>query len=449
MLKNYYLFLLTVLCLTIGCKDEELLLIDDRGLLTDAGLETRSDPNAPDESESFTDWIQVNHQAIRSIVADDFSDLTFLAPLVAGKRVVQLGESGHGVREFNQMKVRLIKYLHQEVGYNVIAFESGLFECFRTDQEVMTNAREAMDNSIFAVWSTSEVLELFEYIISTKDTSNPLILTGFDVQFSSFSGTFRKSFLQTILQTVDVEYSTQAFNLEAEVRNLQETGQIYEMDESKKDDLIAEYEELQTFIITNRTALESTQDPSDVKVALQIAKYVPFFLEQSHAWGMEDYTASTEYRDEGMAMNVEFLMDELYPNQKIMIWAHNFHIRYGNLEVTPSERAVQTMGGYLEERRDEMYTIGLFMYRGRAAQNNRVVYDIGRAETGSLESIFYRTRRRYTFLDLLDQTEVPGNRWIFSAIPMKDWGVNDLVMVPRDNYDGILFIDTVTPPNYL
>ena len=47
---------------------------------------------------------------------------------------MQLGESGHGVAEFNHAKVRLIKFLHQQMGFDVIAFESGLFECFNADR---------------------------------------------------------------------------------------------------------------------------------------------------------------------------------------------------------------------------------------------------------------------------------------------------------------------------
>ena len=44
-------------------------------------------------------------------------------------------------REFNHAKVRLIKFLHQQMGFDVIAFESGLFECFNADATWPTRRR--------------------------------------------------------------------------------------------------------------------------------------------------------------------------------------------------------------------------------------------------------------------------------------------------------------------
>ena len=53
---------------------------------------------------------------------------------------MQLGESGHGVREFNLAKVRLIRFLHEEMGFDVLAFESGLFECWQAERMHSSNA---------------------------------------------------------------------------------------------------------------------------------------------------------------------------------------------------------------------------------------------------------------------------------------------------------------------
>ena len=57
---------------------------------------------------------------------NQYKDLAMLKPLLHDKRIVFLGESSHGVAEFNLAKTRLIQFLHQEMGYNVLAFESGL-----------------------------------------------------------------------------------------------------------------------------------------------------------------------------------------------------------------------------------------------------------------------------------------------------------------------------------
>ena len=69
--------------------------------------------------------------ALQSNADDAFEDLQFLKTVLKDRRIVQLGESGHSVAEFNQAKVRLRKFLNQQMGFVVIAFESDLYECLQ------------------------------------------------------------------------------------------------------------------------------------------------------------------------------------------------------------------------------------------------------------------------------------------------------------------------------
>jgi len=46
------------------------------------------------------------------------------------KRIVFLGENAHGVSEFTTMKARLIRYLHEELGFDVLAFESNVADAY-------------------------------------------------------------------------------------------------------------------------------------------------------------------------------------------------------------------------------------------------------------------------------------------------------------------------------
>jgi erythromycin esterase len=119
-------------------------------------------------------WIQSNHQAIRSANPSDtdFSDLQFLKQAIGDRRVVQLGESAHGTAEFSSMKVRLIKFLHEEMGFDVVAFESGLFDCYRANERMDSrSAYQTMRDCTFGVWHTAEAAALFEYLQSTRTDS--------------------------------------------------------------------------------------------------------------------------------------------------------------------------------------------------------------------------------------------------------------------------------------
>jgi len=147
-------------------------------LLTDAELALPGDSVAVPEDPDHAAWVRAHARPIRSLGAADFADLRFFAPLLAGKRIVQLGESAHGVAEFSMAKVRLIKYMHEELGYDVIAFESSTFECERAQRNVTAlSPLELMRACIFGVWHSAETLPLFEYNALT-DTYENLVQAG-------------------------------------------------------------------------------------------------------------------------------------------------------------------------------------------------------------------------------------------------------------------------------
>jgi len=52
------------------------------------------------------------------------------------------------------------------------------------------------------------------------------------------------------------------------------------------------------------------------------------------------------------------------------------------------------------------------------------------------------------FVDFLHQTLEPGSEWVFTPVSAREWGLYPLVLAPRDQYDGVLFIDQVKPPQY-
>jgi erythromycin esterase len=88
------------------------------------------------------------------------------------------------------------------------------------------------------------------------------------------------------------------------------------------------------------------------------------------------------------------------------------------------------------------------MDRGTAAQNDRRVYPISPAPVNSMEWIFANTGSPALFIDLLQQQRTDGNSWMFQSLVQREWGVNAFSMIPRNQYDGILFINEVQSPSY-
>lgn len=400
--------------------------------------------------QEWSDWIKNNHSPIASCTSDDFSDLGFLATVLNNRDIVQLGESGHGVKEFNQMKVRLIKYLHQNLGYSVIAFESSIFACHRAYRTIDKYSHEdLMRRSIFGVWYTDEVIELFKYIKETQNSSNPLILTGFDTQISGSADKERPHYLKELIRTVDSDYADEVYQKDYEFMNYSKQHGYNKYTEWVKEN----QQSLETFYLNLNKFLEDNRDrliqgdvsAVDMDILIQSAWATSKFVIQIASEGEFRYAT----RDKGMADNFTFLKNSIYKNRKIMVWAHNFHIRHNQPSIVGDVLKVKTMGYWLNQRfKDSLYTIELYMYQGKAADNGKNIYDIQPHQARSLEKILNETGLDYVFSDLLNQKQVEGNSWMFEQIYAKSWGTRDMQFNPSTQFNGVILIKTVNPPSY-
>jgi erythromycin esterase len=433
--------IIILLIFSFSCKDFE------RTSTPEPPVPSQESPKTePTVKQEWKDWIKNNHHKIRSLSADDldFSDLQFLHPLIGDRRLVQLGESSHGVSQFNQAKVRLIKFLHQEMGFDVIAFESSIYESFFANENADSlSALDIMKNSIYGVWHCQEALELFKYIKETRDTSRPLILAGFDIQISSSRGIVnRPENFEEIVAKLDPVYAKEVLTNDKAFLAIRNTT-ISPEDKEKYKSFYA-----------------ALTDWFDLRMDELLSIYannprIPLVMRQT-SWSMIDYIDKLSekgrekmmnIRDKGMAGNVFYLLNTLYPEEKIMIWAHNYHIQY---DIAEWDTSVRNMGSWLiNPLRDELYTIGLFMYEGMAAYNDRKRYNIKPAYENSFEAIMYYTGDDYNFVDVLYQEWNEGNSWMFEKIPFHDWGILFRQQTFKNQLDAILFVKEVKPPDYL
>jgi erythromycin esterase len=174
------------------------------------------------------------------------------------------------------------------------------------------------------------------------------------------------------------------------------------------------------------------------------------------AWYVRQQSAPTtreyiERRDEGMAENLAFLLDTLYPNRRVIVWGHNYHLRHDNLAIPPDtarfpDVAARTMGSWIHERYgDSVFTVGLYAYQGTAADNSGEIYRIAPAQAGSLEALLHEIGAGALFLDLSRAPRAPETAWMDERITARYNGTTPLSMVLRHQYDAIVFVDSVSP----
>ena len=419
------LFTWVAACLAIGCVSDQ-------------------------ENQEWSTWIRAYHHPIRSLTSDDFSDLAFLEPLLRDRRIVQLGENGHGISEFNQVKVRLIKYLHEELDYSVVAFESRLFECYQANELARTlTADELMRSCVYSVWHTEEALPLFQYMLETRATDRPLLLAGFDNIQGGLNRRDRPGFFYALINPVDPGYAERIARLDSTfLRRVGSDDREYVVTHERE--LVAVYDSLAAFFSDRHHEIVTAADadPQRVELAGQVARSVVAFVRHGAAY-VRDHESGVAslIRDSAMADNLDFLADRLYTEMKIVVWAHNSHVRHAGSAVEPWPG--KKMGEWVvERRRDEVYTVGLFMYKGQGARNDRRLYHVSRMPRGSLESILAHANTPWFFVDLLGASREPGTDWMFTARTVMRDGTWKETLVPRQQYDGLLFIDAVTPPRY-
>jgi len=430
-------------------------IADWTDLMSDSLLTIEIIPAIPSVDTNYTIWLnnKYNRIDIRSLTSKNFSDLQCFKQYIENRTLVQLGESSHSTKEYSQIKIRLIKFLHEQMGFDVIAFESGFFECFYTNENILNfTETEAIKNSIFSIWGTP-MIELFTYIKETQSTSHPLILAGFDCQYTSanYSISKRPMLLYDLISKIDNQYANKVRTFDSlTIIKFKYPWPISYLTQYK-DSIKTTYSQIISFFDQHYDSL-ILYYPNNViypQILKQSVTSTIAFLDQLLFYFNGNDPKLNEVRDSAMAANVFFLKEKLYPQKKMIIWAHNYHVANSTYQhaVDPD---IKTMGIFLKDKYStELYTIGLFMLRGKTKDDNWSIIDIPLpVSSNSLEAILYQIRKKYIFVDLLHQNYFAGNKWMYNPISAKYSGYLNESMVIKNVFDGIIFIDSSSVPVY-
>lgn len=407
-----------------------------------------------DHSYSLTS-IQPEAIGQQNIPSTKFEDLEMLKPLLHDKRIVFLGESSHGVAEFNLAKTRIIQFLHQEMGYNVLAFESGMGNVMNAQGQIDKQAAlQTMKDSIFGVWWTKETLPLFEYAKKTQNTDKPLKLAGFDIQQQGAftngnwlqNSKLAKQFSEVEEQLADWSFGTDLKGYQKAKPSIIEVyKQVKSQVQLKEKELKVAYPSEPHIVKLMERTLADRIRLADEYVELSIQANIE--IEQNK---YDSFLKTMEWRDQSMMENLLWLAEEIYPTEKFIVWAHNDHIRKAQSEVMGSPYPVKLMGERLPDiYKKYSYVLGLYMAGGETANNMGESMTVSPQIKGSIEDIVSSSNKPYTFIDLRNRQNERGNSWMFEPRLSYSWGMIQESLVPRDQYDGLLLIDKVSKPNYI
>ncbi len=274
--------------------------------------------------------------SLRTPDSEEISDLYFLKEEIQNKRLVMLGEQTHQYGTFFEVKARIIKYLHQELGYTTIAMETSMYDLWKMNKEQGFDPIK-FNETVYGVWSnTKEFQRLVNYI-----DKHQLKVIGFDSQISN-TDQFIDDFFD-YCEDNDLEIKIDQEDMAIVMQGILDA---YSFDEYDMEFLV--YEKELERIIKKIASLKNTDHNYYWK---QFSKNILAVSRDAYKNSEEikSYhfiSAQHNIRDAQMADNVLSYMQR-NPSEKIILWADNIHI-INAVEATkePILKEFISMGSY-------------------------------------------------------------------------------------------------------
>jgi erythromycin esterase len=392
-------------------------------------------------------------------------DLNFLMEKLKNKRIVMIGESTHGTKEFYEWRWNISKELIENYGFNFISIEGDWPYCKGINQFIhgKTNL-SAHDTLIHAsrwpswMWANTEMLSFIEELRDYNRRSKRLVgLYGLDLY------SFFDSMEEVVLHIRDVDP-----NLAKKLSRFYSCFDSYRPDEKAYLKAILSENKgceeevvkaLQTILCERIDRDEHFfQATQNAYIVMNAEKYYRSMVTQEldHAWNI---------RDEHMADTLEMLLDHYGSESKGIVWAHNTHI--GDYRATDMvSRGEINLGGLMRERlgAERVYLLGMSTSYGRVTASTAwrgptLNLEIPKPQLGSIESVFQKvgenlkTKMFCLDFDNIDPhsplRDFKGHRAIGVVYwPGHESRGNYVPTKIAERYDGILYIEEtqgVTP----
>ncbi len=248
---------------------------------------------------------------------DDNYDFKEIAKSIKDKQFVFLGEQHHGDLSTFQLKSKLVEYLHDSMGFNILAFEGDFFALNYQNDTINFDSRNLRfyKHNIMPVWSECVFFDKFinDAFINQSNEKPKLKLVGFDCQPS---GALTYKILPQYLKGVIQNYDIDKMMFLDKLNNLMDSlFWVYKMDSNQCFRLINFCDELidsigisniQRFDLLN--ILNVKHRGESLLLRYQRSEY------------------ESNVRDIRMAENLKYLINERYKSEKFIIWAHTLHV---------------------------------------------------------------------------------------------------------------------------
>lgn len=381
--------------------------------------------------------------------------------------IILLGEQSHGDGAVFDKKFEMVKELHENYGYNLLVFESGMYDNFKAN-ELYQNKQESIkifNQSVGWLYTTTKV---FQELLNYLETHPEMKILGFDSQESNLFEEYFLDDFKTLCSKNRIEVSNETY---IEIEKTMVVRDIEKYAFNKKDSTNL-YNIINSII--EKINLIPKQDIK-TRVLVQTFKSVFSDLDFGIKSLQKEKIAIQNPRDKQMAENLIFIK-ETYPNEKLMGWGASYHFAnklnefeytvkteeyikkqvaltdsiYGESFTSATEEIAQIkelksavpMGQILKEKYgDKLFSLAFTSYNGNYF-NIEIDQSapILRPPSNSIESDFKNQDKNYKLFILKDKSD----KFYSSAL-----GYIPLYVNWSNIFDGIYYIENMYVPNYI
>ncbi|UTW61786.1 erythromycin esterase family protein [bacterium SCSIO 12741] len=395
--------------------------------------------------------VSVHSQVLNlgSLDTVDFSEdtKTELKRQLKDARVVVLGEQTHGIAEEYLGFSRMVKFLHEEMGFQVLIQEYCFFSTHEVNQQLEANeSAQALRQTMY--WPQGKSLEynaLFDYLDAQRKLGKPIQVEGFDSRLTQ-----RKTVKQWFDQLLS-HFLSPASSSEFKAMARKAIHQVIEREYT--DTLTTSNEKERAYELLDQM-IEYYQSLPTHGRDVQRLKSLKAFAQ--NAWNPMGYSDQDlrryHYREHQMAENLLWLIEEVYQEERIIVHMHNGHAAK-NIEsfqaYTRDSSGLKnvTVGSLLNERLGAAcFIVGTTAYAGNHCRWDFKPIVIPPAHPTSLEAELHRTNLTYCWINLEEHKEPfylffnEFNNWVPSSEIKAPYG---------QMFDALIFYDRVNPPQSL
>ncbi|WP_291050800.1 MULTISPECIES: erythromycin esterase family protein [unclassified Empedobacter] len=372
-------------------------------------------------------FAQISPISVENYNSSNFTENTILNKSLENVEIIALGEPSHYMKQTYVSKIKIIKYLHEKLNFDVLAFEAPMYNLNLINDSVrlgLANPKLFKSNNA-GVWNIKEMDELYKYIIETYKTDRPLIYTGFDHSF----------------------YKTNAFI--PELKSFLKEENINNIDDKYFDAIqfvINNSFSFKKASVTDTLIISSTNNDIFSKISNKNFKnkFWKKQLENIESVYRDDYKVGN--RDKTMYENIKFIKEEMYPNKKIILWGATIHFIDNTLLTDDKLKNLKTKAGYFlkKEYDDKYYILGFTPGGGNAGvkgylglMNLKI-----KSPKNSIEEVVQKDCKcNYAFVSF---NNFDANNLTSNSIGSKQLHYDDLSKV----VDGLFYLKTETLINF-